>query len=113
MKTFSRLNPPLWLITASLATILPPAILLLSAQTSHAQETISTSAAVPFYEAESSGNTRTGTAVVQGCPSCSGGMKVGYVGNNAGTLQCKRGWELCIANSLHKRRSDADSLSEH
>jgi len=35
------------------------------------------------YEAEASGNTRTGTAVVAGCASCSGGSKVGYIGNGA------------------------------
>ncbi|WP_222106387.1 fibronectin type III domain-containing protein [Catellatospora sichuanensis] len=35
------------------------------------------------YEAEASGNTRTGTAVVAACGSCSGGSKVGYVGNGA------------------------------
>jgi hypothetical protein len=37
------------------------------------------------YEAES--GTLTGTAVVQGCPTCSGGADVRYVGNNSGTLQ--------------------------
>ncbi|MEV4411480.1 carbohydrate-binding protein [Catellatospora sp. NPDC049609] len=35
------------------------------------------------YEAEASGNTRTGTAVVAACGACSGGSKVGYVGNGA------------------------------
>ncbi len=44
-----------------------------------------------FYEAESNMNTRAGAAVIQGCPSCSGGQKVGYVGNGSppqgGTLQ--------------------------
>ncbi|GAA2399213.1 hypothetical protein Cme02nite_08060 [Catellatospora methionotrophica] len=35
------------------------------------------------YEAESSGNTRTGTAVVVSCATCSGGSKVGSVGNGA------------------------------
>jgi chitodextrinase len=35
------------------------------------------------YEAEASGNTRTGSAAVASCPSCSGGSKVGYVGNGA------------------------------
>jgi len=39
------------------------------------------------YEAESSNNTLTGSAVIQSCPTCSGGQKVGYVGNNSGTLQ--------------------------
>ena len=41
----------------------------------------------PSYEAESSDNTLTGSAVVQSCPTCSGGADVGYVGNNSGTLQ--------------------------
>jgi hypothetical protein len=36
MKTSSRLNLPLWLIAAVIATILPAAMLILSAQTSHA-----------------------------------------------------------------------------
>ncbi|MFD0591681.1 fibronectin type III domain-containing protein [Catellatospora coxensis] len=35
------------------------------------------------YEAESSGNTRTGTAAVASCAACSGGSKVGYVGSGA------------------------------
>lgn len=39
------------------------------------------------YEAEASGNTRTGAAVISTCGTCSGGSKVGYVGNNDGTLQ--------------------------
>ncbi|ROO86974.1 carbohydrate binding protein with CBM6 domain [Actinocorallia herbida] len=34
-------------------------------------------------EAEASGNTRTGTAVIAACATCSGGSKVGYVGNGA------------------------------
>src|SRR5213595_1989093 len=38
MKTSSRLNLPLWLIAACLATILPAAMLMLSAQTSMAQQ---------------------------------------------------------------------------
>ena len=37
------------------------------------------------YEAES--GTLAGGAVVLNCPTCSGGEKVGYVGNNSGTLQ--------------------------
>src|SRR5205814_6107226 len=41
----------------------------------------------PSYEAESSDNTLAGGAVVQSCPTCSGGADVGYVGNNSGTLQ--------------------------
>ena len=39
------------------------------------------------YEAESGSNTLAGGAVVATCSACSGGNKVGYVGNNAGTLQ--------------------------
>jgi hypothetical protein len=35
------------------------------------------------YEAEASGNARTGTAAVASCAACSGGSKVGYVGNGA------------------------------
>ncbi|MET9145448.1 carbohydrate-binding protein [Streptomyces sp. NPDC004042] len=35
------------------------------------------------YEAEAAGNTLTGTAVVAGCAGCSGGAKVGYLGNGA------------------------------
>jgi len=41
----------------------------------------------PSYEAESSDNTLTGGAVIQSCPTCSGGADVGFVGNNSGTLQ--------------------------
>jgi len=39
------------------------------------------------YEAESASNTLAGGAAVSACAPCSGGNKVGYVGNNAGTLQ--------------------------
>jgi Alpha galactosidase A/NPCBM-associated, NEW3 domain of alpha-galactosidase/Alpha galactosidase C-terminal beta sandwich domain/Carbohydrate binding module (family 35) len=39
----------------------------------------------PSYEAESSANTLAGGAVTQTCPTCSGGAKVGFVGNG-GTL---------------------------
>jgi chitodextrinase len=39
------------------------------------------------YEAESASNTRTGAAIVSTCATCSGSSKVGYVGNNDGTLQ--------------------------
>src|SRR5262245_25474604 len=39
------------------------------------------------YEAESDDNTLTGSAFVLSCPTCSGGFRVGYVGNNSGTLQ--------------------------
>jgi hypothetical protein len=35
------------------------------------------------YEAEAAGNTLTGTAAVATCATCSGGAKVGYVGNGA------------------------------
>ena len=39
------------------------------------------------YEAEADDNTLTGSAFVLSCPTCSGGFKVGYVGNNSGTLK--------------------------
>ncbi|QJD83895.1 DUF4832 domain-containing protein [Cohnella herbarum] len=39
------------------------------------------------YEAEAAGNTLAGGAAVSSCGTCSGGSKVGYVGNNGGTLQ--------------------------
>jgi hypothetical protein len=39
------------------------------------------------YEAESPDNTLTGSAFILSCPTCSDGLKVGYVGNNSGTLQ--------------------------
>ncbi|MFC5405544.1 fibronectin type III domain-containing protein [Cohnella soli] len=39
------------------------------------------------YEAEASGNTLAGGAATSSCAGCSGGGKVGYVGNNSGTLQ--------------------------
>ncbi|MBB6734676.1 DUF4832 domain-containing protein [Cohnella zeiphila] len=39
------------------------------------------------YEAEASGNTLAGGAATASCSACSGGSKVGYVGNNSGTLQ--------------------------
>src|SRR3989440_8080385 len=45
------------------------------------------SAATNSYEAEASGNTLAGGAKVANCSACSGGKKVGFVGNNAGTLQ--------------------------
>ncbi|MDI1461289.1 DUF4832 domain-containing protein [Catellatospora sp. KI3] len=38
------------------------------------------------YEAEASGNSLAGGAAVASCAACSGGAKVGYVGNNSGTL---------------------------
>ena len=39
------------------------------------------------YEAESNNNTLVGSAFILSCPTCSGGLKVGYVGSNDGTLQ--------------------------
>jgi hypothetical protein len=39
------------------------------------------------YEAESPDNTLTGSAFVLTCPMCSDGLRVGYVGNNSGTLE--------------------------
>jgi hypothetical protein len=44
-------------------------------------------AATTSYEAEASGNTLAGGAAVAACAACSGGSKVGFIGNNAGTLQ--------------------------
>ena len=42
----------------------------------------------PSYEAESvPPNFIAGGAVIQSCPTCSGGEDVGFVGNNSGTLQ--------------------------
>jgi hypothetical protein len=38
------------------------------------------------YEAEADVNTLTGSAFVLSCPACSDGFRVGYVGNNSGTL---------------------------
>ncbi len=35
------------------------------------------------YEAEAPANTRTGGATVASCTACSGGSKVGYIGNGA------------------------------
>lgn len=39
------------------------------------------------YEAESAVNTLSGNAAVYDCANCSGGKKVGYLGNGSGTLQ--------------------------
>src|SRR5581483_7121072 len=39
------------------------------------------------FEAESAENTLEGSALILSCPACSDGLKVGYVGSNAGTLQ--------------------------
>jgi hypothetical protein len=44
-------------------------------------------AATNTYEAESGSNALAGGARVANCSACSGGKKVGFVGNNAGTLQ--------------------------
>ena len=38
------------------------------------------------YEAESDNNTLIGSAFILNCPECSDGFRVGYVGNNSGTL---------------------------
>jgi hypothetical protein len=46
-----------------------------------------TPGACTAYEAESCNNFLTGSAFVLSCPTCSNGFKVGYVGNNSGTLQ--------------------------
>jgi hypothetical protein len=43
-----------------------------------------TDAPATTYEAEAAGNTRTGSAAPTACPTCSGGSKVGWVGNGAG-----------------------------
>ncbi len=50
--------------------------------------TVPTSAtsATTTYLAAASGNTLAGGAVVQSCSACTGGQKVGYVGNGSGTL---------------------------
>ncbi|RKP49874.1 hypothetical protein D7Z26_18770 [Cohnella endophytica] len=47
----------------------------------------SSSSGSASYEAEASGNTLAGGANANACTACSGGMKVGGVGNNSGTLQ--------------------------
>src|SRR5215471_13435726 len=39
------------------------------------------------FEAESPVNTLGGSAFILSCPTCSNGLKVGYVGSNDGTLQ--------------------------
>jgi hypothetical protein len=44
-------------------------------------------AATTSYEAEASNNAIAGGARVANCSACSGGKKVGFVGNNSGTLQ--------------------------
>ncbi|OAX48103.1 DUF4832 domain-containing protein [Paenibacillus sp. AD87] len=42
---------------------------------------------VSAYEAEAAGNTLAGSAVIANCTTCSGGAKVGYLGNGSGTLK--------------------------
>jgi hypothetical protein len=54
-----------------------------SAASSAISVTTSTASSSDSYEAEASGNTLTGTAMVAACGACSGGSKVGYVGNGA------------------------------
>lgn len=49
--------------------------------------TATSASGLSSYEAESSSNTLAGGAVVAACGPCSGGNKVGFVGNNSGTLQ--------------------------
>ncbi|WGS47509.1 carbohydrate-binding protein (plasmid) [Burkholderia sp. JSH-S8] len=39
-----------------------------------------------LYEAEATANSISGGAKIQSCTGCSGGMSVGYIGNNSGTL---------------------------
>ena len=52
----------------------------------------------PEYEAESvPPNILTGGAGIEGCPTCSGGAKVVFVGNNSGTLQ----FNGVTANATH------------
>lgn len=45
--------------------------------------TVGASGTAPSYEAEAAGNTLSGGAVTAACTACSGGAKVGYVGNGA------------------------------
>jgi hypothetical protein len=47
---------------------------------------VAANAATTSYEAEKSGNTLAGGAKIANCGPCSGGKKVGFVGNNKGTL---------------------------
>ncbi len=69
------------------------------------------------YEAESDNNTLTGSAFVLSCPTCSGGEKVGYVGNNSGTLQFNAIGIVLLGQAkrhdfLHQRRRGALRSSE-
>jgi alpha-glucosidase len=48
------------------------------------------------YEAEANGNTLSGGAAIYNCANCSGGYKVGYLGNNSGTLQFNN---ISVANA--------------
>jgi Alpha-galactosidase, CBM13 domain len=84
------------LIVLSLVTICPIPLALAQSPTPIPTGTPSPSATVcprptpgvcTSYEAESPDNTLTGSAFVLSCPTCSDGFKVGYVGNNSGTLQ--------------------------
>ena len=53
------------------------------------------------YEAESDDNTLTGSAFILSCPTCSGGLKVGYVGKQCwySPVQCCR---CCRNGQLHR-----------
>ncbi|MEY9929698.1 alpha-galactosidase [Catenulispora sp. GP43] len=62
------------------ATVAPHGVALYRISATTAPPTSAT------YEAESPTNTLSGGADIQGCPQCSGGAKVGYVGNG-GLLQ--------------------------
>lgn len=54
---------------------------------SSATASMAESSAAAIYEAESPANTLAGRARVASCTPCSGGKKVGYVGDSSGTLQ--------------------------
>ncbi len=71
------------------STSVPPTATNTSVPTTAVPTNTPTATAVPgtTYEAEASANTLAGGAVVAACSPCSNGQKVGYVGNNAGTLQ--------------------------
>jgi hypothetical protein len=58
-----------------------------SAASSALGVTTNAAGAAVVYEAEASGNGFIGGAWVTSCASCSGGTKVGAIGNNAGALQ--------------------------
>jgi hypothetical protein len=69
--------------TATRTPTQPPAS---STPTRTATPTATNPPGFAVYEAEAAGNTLAGGALVAACASCSGGQKVGYVGNG-GTLQ--------------------------